>query len=92
MTIVYNIHDGSGVLPAGSDATAPLTGGASVENAPAQMVADLHRDVNALDGGSPSTMLVQEVEAALLMARAAARDSGAALPGPGAVDAGAAPT
>ena len=90
MTIVVNIHDGSGVLPAGADAAAPLTGGASVENAPTPLVADLHRDANAaFDGGSPSTMLVQEVEAALLMARAAARDGDATLPG--AVDAGAAP-
>jgi len=83
MSITFNVFGGT----ATSDAASPMAAGASVELAQAEGPGAPHAHA-ATDAGPPMATLVQEVEAALLMARAAAPD---AMTLPSGIDAGAAP-
>lgn len=83
MSITFNIYGGQ----AATDAASPMAAGASIELAQADAPGAPHAHA-ATDAGPPTATLVQEVEAALLMARAAAP---AAMTLPSGIDAGAAP-
>ncbi|RZL95158.1 MAG: hypothetical protein EOP82_03335 [Variovorax sp.] len=91
MSITFNIYGtGASITSAEPKTAAPMAGGASVEIASPQATDAMRTHSHlAADAGQPSTALVQEVEAALLLARAATRDV-AAVQQSG-IDAGAAP-
>jgi hypothetical protein len=79
MSITFNIYgSGASSTTAEPEEVAPMAGGASVEIASLQATDAMRTHGHASDAGPPSAALVQEVEAALLLARAATRDGAVA--------------
>ena len=93
MGITINISGSATTLPLTSNPDAEvmsLDAGASVAHAPTgtDPTARAHTRDRALDGGSPSASLVQEIEAALLIAGATKQNTSSSVDG---LNAGAAP-